>query len=117
MNKILIAALLTVSGGCFAEVDVTSGNYFHQLCSRDKSGCVYFVSGVVKGAEVAVASLTPAKSAMDVHRKLNFCTSDEVTYGQYADVFTKFLDANPEVRHMPAVNLAFMSWMQAWPCK
>ena len=46
-----------------------------------------------------------------------YCQSMNVTQGQLAAVFSKYLQDNPAKRHMAAANLVFEALTDAFPCK
>ena len=60
-------------------------------------------------------------SAADVDQKVNallgICLPESVERGQIIDISTKYFEANPAKRHLPARSLIRDALVEAFPCK
>jgi hypothetical protein len=94
-----LAALLVVP----AYAGFQDGNSLVNSCGDNVYGCL----------------MPYAAGLTDMHQALggtDFCLPVEVTQGQVADVFKKYLDDNPAVRHHPAAVLFIEAMRAAFPC-
>ena len=106
----LFLALTSVSPR--AEDSVESGNYFYDACSKfnnvnvnlpnidfDQGECLGFVKGVNFGFQGSV-----------------YCVPSGVTYAQTIDIYIKYLEENPDLRHLPAAYLLGNVMQKTFPC-
>jgi len=71
--------------------------------------CLSWVNGAVQGAK-GTFSGNPEKP--------QYCTPQSGgTNGQFTAIFLKFLRANPEKLHLPAIYLFHQAMAKAFPCK
>lgn len=92
-----------------ATSDADNGNFWHKVCNMDSttSMCTSYVRGVIEGA---VFQSGYSKTA------LPFCAPDGVQYGQFKDIFVKYLRDHPEKRHLSTSVLVMIATTQAYPC-
>lgn len=81
-----------------------TGNQLLKNCEGKDMFCMGYVLGV-----------------NDTHKALSpkapmYCLPEEVTGGQLYDVARKFIQNNPEQRHMPASFLVLRAFELAFPC-
>jgi len=114
-RMLVLAVACTLSSMSYGQVDSTTGNYWYADCKESSYSCLTFVVGILQGAQ-AVIAINEAKDPS--HKKLDFgfCRRNDVTTGQYRDVYMKYLDTHPESRNLNAGILALTAWDEAWPC-
>jgi hypothetical protein len=106
-------ALLTASPA-WAEEDgyADTGNYWHGICNSTAKerpySCTTYAMGIVNGV-IAQASYSNTIKP--------YCAPRGVTFGQYSDVFFRYLNNHPENRHLDATVLAIKAWSEAFPCQ
>ncbi|WP_323141310.1 Rap1a/Tai family immunity protein [Massilia phyllosphaerae] len=112
--KYLITSLTLLFSFCAAASDesyISNGNAIYPYCSSSQLStqmlCGSYVIGVVVG--------TKSQAAIDKSRPY-FCIPEQVTHGQYVEVFTKYLADHPELRHYDTATLIFKSLNEAFPC-
>lgn len=107
-----VACLIVFSVPSYADDYADTGNYWNALCNsqtKDRpSLCVNYAMGLVNGI-LAQASFSGTQKP--------YCPPTGVTFGQYSDIFYRYLANNPENRHLDSAVLAIESWQQAFPCK
>lgn len=132
MRKLTICVLTfwATSFAPIASADNMTGNGMLDACEAPDDSvmggfCFGYVIGVIEGMKwgaalpfylTAEGEATTAKTNEFADRLTRFCAPDSVTYGQYVDVFTKYLQQNPETRHESARTLAQDAFSQAFPC-
>lgn len=97
----LLAALLFVPA--MARADFFDGNILLKEL-RDVNSYGFFTSiGYIQGV-------------VDAHNSLFFCAPVGITAGQARDVVKNHLEANPQIRHLPAEQIIRDRLKQIWPC-
>lgn len=100
MKYALIIALLIALP---AHAEFLSGNKLHESCTaRDtvnQMDCLGYISGV----HDALAGVT-------------ICLPQSVTRGQIMDVTVRWLNANPDKRHLSADQAVNAALSSIWPC-
>jgi hypothetical protein len=102
-------ALLTSSFPAMAWLD---GNHWHRECNGSgdsgKLACLVYVHGVLAGA-AGQSTLSSTKPVL--------CMPENGNNQQYMDVYSQYLQNNPQDRHMDATALMFIAFIKAFPCK
>lgn len=120
MRVIMLVITLAI-GGLVADAAVgrgtfKSGNDLLALCEAVESEAAYFqktascrgyVTGVLDYFWTINALEGPARSV---------CMPANLTVGQAADIVTKHLKANPEIRHLTASMSVISAMVEAFPC-
>jgi Rap1a immunity proteins len=109
---------MTTSGASGAPF--LSGNELYTSCTSpaDRGECIGYVEGVLDTADFeglfykGNSNLHAAVEGSNVE----WCPPPGITSGQAADVATKFLRDNPQVRHDRASSLIAQAMKAAWPC-
>jgi hypothetical protein len=104
-------ALLLSSPG-HAE-DQNSATFWQPKCKSlllPKSGDV--VSGACMGMMLVLKS-----TGHLLHGEARVCVPLDTTIEQMLRVITNFIDAQPELAHLPFVDLSIYAMRAAWPCK
>jgi hypothetical protein len=99
----------------------TGNDIFQLLESNDKAGeliAYYYIQGVVDAEDdyVAAEIVSAMKEKREKFRTEHFCLSKNVTMGQVADIYRKYLANNPEHRHASASRLLRFVLLQEFPC-
>jgi len=107
MKKILVALFACLSFSAFAqEVQVfVDANKIHNGLNASSQYQEFFSYGYV----IAISD------ALD--RKGMFCLPKGVTQGQIQDTVKKYLNDNPQKRHMAAFGVIAQSLSENYPCK
>ena len=114
--SISAAALLMATPAKAEEhLAMRTGNDALATCTKDdpsefwkKAICMAWMGGVRDGHYLTMAFFGSGEAL--------FCVPEDVTNNQFADMFIKYLRANPERRHEPASGLYVLSLMEAFPC-
>jgi Rap1a immunity proteins len=105
-----------------------TGNELHNLCNQTSRPLLTgFVVGVSEKAQLDLASaagyfLALGKKQLSVQDVAylglvsNYCTRDNVTFGQLGDVVCKYLTENPAERDKAAADLVMDALHAAFPC-
>lgn len=102
------AMMLAIAQTATASPAFVSGNDLLRMCeAASRAECYGYVQGVSD-----VGNLLPVLSKSP----LPFCTPDNVTVRQVADIVVKFLVAHPESRNQGAAGLTWVALAQAFPC-
>lgn len=104
MKKIVLAVLMAFTVNAQAIGTYFNGNQFLEASESLKNG---YVMGVVD----AHAILSP------VLKQSVFCEPNSATAGQLTAVVMKYLNNNPEKRHLAASRIVMVSLLEAFPCK
>ena len=100
----IVAALMLWAGVAEGGENWMSGNELLDYCEAkngDRMLCLGFVVGVDQGA---------------VTQGGHLCVSSKATYGQMADIVSKYLQEHPERRHTDAARLVITALQKAFPC-
>lgn len=92
-----------------AQGTIDTGNSYLSLCENVK-GDANFSSGVCIGY---IQGFLDTSVLM---RQGNSCIPAGVTNGQVWDLFVKYLQENPDKRHLPTIILLASATIEAWPC-
>jgi hypothetical protein len=87
-----------------------SGNQLLERCRAEQGS---FARGICYGYINGIADVL---SSGIVVNGWSACFPAQVTSGQVVDVVTRYLTANPQVRHMSAPGIAAAALEQAFPC-
>ena len=103
MRRLLPALLML---GCLqAQAGFDTGNRLFEDCRASN----YFNRGYCGGYVTGIVDTIEALQAR--------CVPEESTKGQLADVVIKYLEQNPERRHLEAGSLVPEALNRAFPCK
>lgn len=126
LGKVL-AAVLFISLGAMATAGAQglTGERLYQIC-RDRTSaewqeaghylCPGYIRGIIDGARLQ--ALRDAKGSIPDHFKtLMICDPPTATGDEAIDIVVRFLEAQPEMRPLPAAVVVFQALGAAWPCK
>ena len=102
-----------LSFGCLcAHAGFDTGNRLYEDC---RSGN-YFNRGYCGGYVTGIVDTLEALQSRGILPPTALCVPEEVTKGQLADVVLKYLEQNPERRHLEAGSLVPEALNRAFPC-
>jgi len=109
-----IALVLTFAGSFPATAAdaliSTSGNAFLAQCgpsaTTSKGVCYVYVTGLTGGINVSQSA----------SKKKFICLPQEGNMGQFTDVINAYIQANPVDRHRATSVLAYLAFLEAYPC-
>jgi hypothetical protein len=114
MRRYAVAILIfiTVSFSASAVEDMSSGNYYYNLCQNAKKQENLTFEDALKIGECVgfVNALYSLKSVFA------FCPSFEVTIQQINDIYLNYLEKHPTIRHRDGGALFILAMQQAFPC-
>lgn len=109
-----------------------SSEDYLKICERSKIVCVAFAEGVEQSLLMArylqedIANEEGKSARLNVHNlmwdyveetmRLNEKCTKDVTYGQRAEIWIKFLKDNPNVWNKSSIVTFIMSQKEAFPC-
>ncbi|MBC8267156.1 MAG: hypothetical protein H8E36_00210 [Rhodospirillaceae bacterium] len=104
MKRILLIALL-VGLASPAWASYFKGNDLHKVCqsSSNEDVCSGYIMGIVDATAWTKADIA-------------FCVPKDSSLRQATDIVTKWLNENPEHRHLSAAGLVITALTLAWPC-
>lgn len=112
MARIMITALsLFVFSGCATVSNADTGNDFISEIS-DEYTKMYWV-----GYVAAVSDALSADGIQISGTLQTACFSAGITVGQVFDVTEKYVNDNPEIRHLSTYLLTILALKQAFPCE
>jgi hypothetical protein len=94
----LILALASVSA-------FQTGNNLQRTC-MPVNHCISYVVGAVDAFDIATL-------ATGVRL---FCAPDNISQGQAADIFARYIEQHPERRHLAGADLVLAAMTDAFPC-
>jgi hypothetical protein len=107
----LALTLLTLPSAAFAKKDVSSGNYWHEVCSSPigtrEMECLTYLQGFDAAHDVAImgGGATPL-----------YCQPKGVTLGQMQKVVIRYLDQHPDQLHFAFAFLVVRALRESFPC-
>lgn len=112
MRKILAVALLASNPVAAQEVkSLFTGNGYLAACTDEnpvsRAVCIQYTLGMDE--TLLVLNLSGITKALE-------CSPDSTTGRQKKDILVKFLQDNPEVRHMPTAQIYLAAMAAAFPC-
>ena len=111
MRRLLPALLML---GCLqAQAGFDTGNRLFEDCRAGN----YFNRGYCGGYVTGIVDTIEALQARGVLPADALCVPEESTKGQLADVVIKYLEQNPERRHLEAGSLVPAALNRAFQCK
>jgi len=132
----ILTAFLVLAFPCnvLAESSFSTGNDFLNTCSKGahRESCASYIAGLIAGIqgtewEWLQFRTTPEEFTKGLHEKdgddsmerkyFLFCIPDSGNYGQYLDVFLKYLKNNPEIRNRLTSPLFIQAMAEAFSCK
>ena len=99
-----------------------TGNDIFQLLQSnnpaDQLNAYYYIKGVVDAEDdyLTIEILSTIEEKREKFRTEHFCLSKNVTMGQVADIYRKYLANNPEVRHAYASRLLRYVLLHEFAC-
>lgn len=109
-RRLLSAALLF---GCLpAHAGFDTGNRLYEDCRAAN----YFNRGYCGGYVTGIVDTLEALQSRGVLPATALCVPEDATKGQLADVVLKYLEQNPERRHLEAGGLVPEALNRAFPC-
>ena len=113
-----------------AMADGISGNDIYSACNSGDGGaqegfCLGYLIGTVEGMKwgsaFTIARLTEKAVETDdlnafSNVVLGFCLPSDAPNGQLLDVFVKYLQDNPAIRHQSARTLVQSAFTESFPC-
>jgi hypothetical protein len=102
---IIATGLLLSAGGAAAEDHFETGNQLLTTCTNPQSSAL--CNGYIAGVTGTINTLRFLKLERD-------CTPSGATFGQTRDVIVRYLQHNPETRHLNAALLVITAIEEAW---
>jgi hypothetical protein len=113
--SILVIVGLLISGSAMAAENIHSGNFMHKHCTAGAKK--YHSRGVCLGFLIASQTYLLLLNGAKIENFQPLCISDNVTGGQLKDIFIKYLEDHPELRHHASTILFVNAMRGAFPCK
>lgn len=116
MKKALLIVLTLSAGAAHAQTQVQvpnlfEGNGYLEACTTDEPVSRAVCTQYTLGMEGMLLALQVGGFTKRLE-----CVPDETTDRQRKDIFLKFLQATPEVRHLPTPRLYLLAMQRAFPC-
>lgn len=124
-----LLAMSVPSSATAGEIGVVDGNMLSTVCENPsdvtQSFCSGYVIGLLEGTKFGafMSYGTTNEGRGDeadgnayVEFALGFCIPENVEYGQIRDIFVKYLQENPEIRHLSARSLFVRSMSSTFMC-
>lgn len=124
LKKLLLAVTLSfilMPNANAEKIRMWSGNSWLIPCNEEagNSICESYTEGVIEGWYFGYAQgkydLTGDK-ALTPESSTPFCLPASGSTKQYVQVVKKYMEAHPEVLHMPAAYLIYRAMYKAFPC-
>ena len=130
MNPISLFALcLALIFPIPSKAEAVSGNDFLAACENEgdtaKEGfCIGYLIGVIEGLRYGSAlPFLATRNGEDMTETLNIaekflgaCIPASAEFGQHRDIAVRYIERNPETRHLPARGQILESLRQGFPC-
>lgn len=111
-----------------ANAESISGNGLAEICEDDLEVSQMLCSGLILGISEGLPfgaflvlhyreGLSIEDAGLEASPAMKICEPEGVTNSQKIAVVKKFLSGNPELRHQSARALAWLSWVDAFPCE
>ena len=119
MRHATVAGLTLFTLACFGEparaetlVTYLNGNALYADCTEGNARyCTGYIIGIVDAA-----ALFKALAASNKNDPILICTPDDATQGQVRDVVIRWLEENPEQRHLAAPSLVLEAIFEKFTC-